>query len=227
VKFVVRYNWDSQENTWTISQGNSILYQGPQYSPLPFSRWTTTFDNFPVGDGFCFTMFDSAGDGMGGWFGRGYFEVYQEIDGVDILLARGDHRFDDSSTICFNVDSTRSTDIVPDNVCRDKIDDNAIQVTDSIAESCWFLNLHASFAYLCEFIDVAMACPETCGICSELESLNCDTDSEGVVALDHGTVSEASCDFLKETQNRFGFACQRTAVALHCPVTCNLDLCID
>lgn len=91
VKFVVRYNWDWWQNSWTINQGSVQLYEGPDYTPRAYSRWTTTFEEFPVGDNFSFTIFDSAENGMGGWFGNGYFEVYQEIDGEDVLLARGDH----------------------------------------------------------------------------------------------------------------------------------------
>ena len=226
VKVVIRYDWAWWQNNWEIRQDNRVLYEGPEHSPGPYATVTTVLDNFPLGRS-CFTMFDNAGNGMGGWFGRGYFEVYQEILGSDIMLARGDHNFDDSSTICFNVESTKATVFSSHGACQDQIGDNLILVTDNTTENCEFLNEQGAFMYLCEFVDVALACPETCGICSNLAVLDCNSDSMGKITLDHGTIGEASCAFLASTQERFGFACERTKVALYCPLTCHLQACLD
>ena len=209
-----------------MDENDKVLYEGPEYTPRSYSRWTTTFDEFPVGK-FSFTMADSGGDGMGGWFGNGYFEVYQEINGDDVLLAKGDHRFKDFKTIFFTVVSSRSADINGEeqqNVCNDE-EGLVVKMNDNTEETCDFLRDNDEFSYLCEWIDVALACPDTCGICPDLESLECGFDKTGDVMIDQETVGEASCAFLADARERFGFACQRTSVALHCPVICDVASC--
>mmetsp|Transcript_11758 Transcript_11758/g.22568 ORF Transcript_11758/g.22568 Transcript_11758/m.22568 type:complete len:532 (+) Transcript_11758:102-1697(+) len=222
IKFVIKYNWDWWQNSWTIKQGDEILYTGPEYTPRSYSRWTTTFDDFPVGS-FSFTMDDSAGNGMGGWFGNGYFRCYQEINGRDVLLAEGDHRFDDSKTIFFTVTDGRDANISEKVDCQDK-EGRVVQVSDDVTETCSYLIDNDEYGYLCEFVDVALACPDTCGICIDLEAIECGTDKGGDVTLDQ-SIGDASCAFLANTEGRFGFACRKTSVALHCPVTCGLEIC--
>lgn len=175
-------------------------------------------------------MFDSEGNGMGGWFGNGYFRVYQERGDGDVLLAEGDHRFEETSTVFFSVACDRSTDI-PDeggkdqdeSTCKDQ-DGLVVKVSDDVDETCWFLSDSDQHGYLCDWIDVALACPATCGICPDLENIECGADKEGDIRLDD-SVGHKSCAYLSDTLGRFGFACQRTDVALHCPVTCGLQTC--
>lgn len=168
-------------------------------------------------------MNDSAGNGMSGWFGNGYFRVYQEINGRDVLLAEGDHRFDESETIYFTVTDGRDTDLSGENSCQDK-DGTVVHVSDESTQPCTYLIENDEEGYLCDFIDVALACPSTCGICDDMDAIECGTDKNGDVSLDE-TIGDASCAFLANTEDRFGFACRKTSVALHCPVTCDLEIC--
>lgn len=117
----------------------------------------------------------------------------------------------------------RSADIPDEVTCQDR-EGLVVNVNDETQEDCWFLVQNDQFGYLCDWIDVALACPVTCGICSSLEAIECGADNVGDVELD-GTVGHASCDFLADTVDRFGFACRRTSVALHCPVTCEIETC--
>jgi hypothetical protein len=161
------------------------------------------------------------------WFGKGYFEVVLDDNGEDIVLARGDHRFDSEKTLFFTVPSGRSAELPPpeESTCQDT-EGLVVQVTDGTAEECWFISENDAYTYLCDWVDVALSCPVTCGICQDLDEVRCDSDSSGAVALDE-TVGEASCSFVEGARDRFGFACERTEVAFHCPVTCHLETCQD
>lgn len=99
-----------------------------------------------------------------------------------------------------------------------------VKVNDDVMETCDFLSEEDEFGYLCDWAGVALACPRTCGICADLENVECTANNAGNVLLDE-TVGEKSCGFLESDQDRLGFACSRTSVALHCPVTCQLATC--
>lgn len=81
--------------------------------------------------------------------------------------------------------------------------------------------------YLCDFIDVALACPKTCGTCDVQTTVTddaCTRDLSGTVDMGD-LLGERDCDWLdqsiREGSNRFvATACWRTNVALHCAATC-------
>ena len=90
----------------------------------------------------------------------GYFEVHAQVGGEDQLLVQGGGTFSYSSVVNFSVPSTTSGD------CEDK--DILIFVDSDVGEeSCDWLGQNMDrYQYLCEFLDVAWACPSTCNACA-------------------------------------------------------------
>ena len=105
VKFVVQYDDEPKETSWTISQRGRVLYTGPvDYTPKAGEKWATEFEEFPAGE-FDFIMRDKAGNGMGSGNVKGFFEILQILkDGTEISLAFGDHDFWYSRRVKFVVD---------------------------------------------------------------------------------------------------------------------------
>ena len=108
--------------------------------------------------------------------------------------------------------------------CRDDVD-GKFKVADRDQDCEWLVDRIHDFGYLCGFVDVAEACPATCGRCEVVSPPSCDDQQATHIELPGAPKDVATCDYLKTNLDRFGFACRRTSIALACPQTCELDSC--
>lgn len=104
---------------------------------------------------------DSFGDGLCCEFGQGRFEI--QIVGPDsdaIVLAEGDAEFSDSKLVQFSVPSTTSND------CEDQNESLLVDSEVGNADCAWLSTNLDRYGYLCQFLDVAAICPQTCDTCA-------------------------------------------------------------
>jgi hypothetical protein len=148
------------------------------YPPGSFSSpglFTETVDLLP-GD-YKINITDSFGDGLCCEFGEGRFEVHALSfpDDEVVLLAEGDGRFTNSIVVAFTVPSPQETEPPvttdppgpPTARCRDQ-NETAFLVEDSGVgdANCAWLGVNCvRYNYLCQFLDVAATCRQTCDAC--------------------------------------------------------------
>lgn len=126
-----------------------------------------------------FKISDSYGDGTCCDYGQGRFEVQALLPDGEELLAEGDGRFTDSIVVEFSVPSALVQDPPttdppvndppvqdpPSGVCGDK--EGAFLVDSEVgnADCAWLSVNLLRYRYLCQFLDVAATCPDTCDAC--------------------------------------------------------------
>jgi hypothetical protein len=214
------YDYWVKETLWTLSQGDNILFYGPDYEPGPYQVWNTSFVEVPAGY-YTFTVYDSACDGLASSLGNGFFKILL-IDGEkEILLAGGDHLFGCSESVDFVVPGTVASYLASE--CKDG-EGTIVDVSDSESKTCnWLADNMDTYDYLCDWQEVSFACPVTCGSCTTIRELPCE-DQLGTVQMD-ATIGEQDCIWLSNNMERYGFVCDRTELAFHCPVTCGTGEC--
>lgn len=221
VRVQVAYDFYVSETTWEIAQdGGVVIYEGPQYEPAAYELWNTSFTEFPIGE-YTFTIYDSACDGLVSAFGNGFFRILL-IDGDDETeLASGGPNFECSQSVSFVVASGNGAK--NGDSCQDS-SGLIVDVSDSVTEDCkWLAENVNEYDHLCDWEDVAFACPVTCGSCEDIAALTC-TDKKGEVEIDV-SVGSRGCEWLSQNMDRYGYACDRTEVAFHCPSTCKTGDC--
>ena len=221
VRVLFAYDFFVDETLWTISQGDNIIYYGPKYQPGPYEAWNTTFEEFPAGD-YTFTVYDSECDGLQSAFGSGSYKILMLNGEDETVLASGDADFDCSRATPFSVSGSGKLEETKIPPCKDG--QGAIEVTDTQTEDCaWLADNMNEFDFLCDWEDIALACPLTCGSCPETAALDC-LDKDEAVYMDI-TVGEKKCSWLADNMNRYGYVCDRSEVAFHCPATCGTASC--
>lgn len=83
------------------------------------------------------------------------------------------------------------------------------------------------YKYLCDFTDVALSCPQTCGTCSSVTASGSCNDMPGAVSLASAPSGLLSCSFLRANIGRFQYACGLASVAFLCPSTCGTNGCVS
>jgi secreted trypsin-like serine protease len=97
----------------------------------------------------------------------------------------------------------------------------AIAINDDTSSTCdWLSENLETYAFLCEFQDVALACPATCNICDAVEEASVCQDQTDAIDIEAAPAGSATCEWLSSNFNRYSYACDRTSVALACPETC-------
>jgi hypothetical protein len=110
---------------------------------------------------------DTYGDGFCCGFGEGRFEIHALLDG-DVLLAEVDGVFADSLLVEFSVPAP-SPSPGPNNGCQDEIGTFLVDSEVGDADCAWLSVNHDRYNYLCQFLDVAVTCPNTCDACEYFE----------------------------------------------------------
>jgi len=93
--------------------------------------------------------------------------------------------------------------------------------------NCATLASTPDLGYLCRYVDVALACPHTCNVCKDQETLieqGCGSNLPGVVNIGD-MVGECTCKWLKLSvagRGHFALLCNYTSVAFHCPASCGI-----
>jgi hypothetical protein len=122
-----------------------------------YGTFTVTEDLVPGDYELQFT--DSYGDGFCCEFGLGHFEIH---DG-DFVLAEGDGLFADSLVVKFSVPSPSNAGTK--NECQDESGTFLVDSEVGEANCTWLDVNHDRYNYLCQFLDVAATCPNTCDAC--------------------------------------------------------------
>jgi hypothetical protein len=123
---------------------------------------------------------DTFGDGLCCEFGEGRIEVRAlSFPGNEVvLLAEGDGRFTDSIVIAFTVPSPQRTDPPvatdppgpPTAGCQDENDKDFLVDSEVGDADCAWLRVNlVRYNYLCQFLDVAATCRQTCEACEYFE----------------------------------------------------------
>jgi hypothetical protein len=89
VRIVVRYSLRPDLTLWAVSQGEEVLYVGPEYIPGPFERWETNFVNATAGT----YTFDIRFGGGTINYGASFEIWYGALNAPShhVLLAHGNH----------------------------------------------------------------------------------------------------------------------------------------
>jgi trypsin len=210
-------SWFLIEKAVAGSQENDqVVLVGPTSNFLPeaFEYWEAPVQMRPGRD-YEFTIEDTWGDGF-----MGYFEISTNGEnGIDNFLAMGPERdFEYSHTVAFTAPTTAEPTTCTDGTNLIYLDSDSDMYGDCDA-------VLSGFSYLCDFVDVALECPVTCGICQDLSPVtedNCEEDQSGLVNMGD-LLGERECEWLKISlaeSERFALTCVRANVALHCPATC-------
>ena len=219
----VFYDQYPEETSWQLYEGcadcdHETINAGPEDTPAPFQTLRTILELRP-GKEYTFMLEDTHGDGF-----DGRFEIYLiRIYGQESLLVSGPAApFEQFVTVSFTVPepyaSTRS-------ICTDST--TTIPLENGVHGDCATISSsRQELGYLCGYMDVALECPYTCGLCTNhvsLQEQGCGTDLPGVVDMGD-VVGERTCEWLKLSvaQDRFGSLCDHTSVAFHCPATCSV-----
>lgn len=126
--------------------------------------------NLVAGQEYILKLRDSYGDGFCCQYGAGSIAVYARAGGIDYELASSDGQFGRRENIRFLVPADIRSAAVIGNTqeaeCSDS-DDEEFHVDDKVGNrTCEWLSLNLDrFDYLCEFVDVAAVCPQTCDAC--------------------------------------------------------------
>jgi hypothetical protein len=87
-------------------------------------------------------------------------------DHEDILLAEGDGLFVDSLLVEFSVPSPSPA---PNTGCQDESGTFLVDSEAGDADCAWLSVNHDRYNYLCQFLHVAVTCPNTCDTCEYFE----------------------------------------------------------
>jgi len=219
----VFYDQYPEETSWQLYEGcadcdHETMNAGPEDTPAPFQTLRTILELHP-GKEYTFMLEDTHGDGF-----DGHFEIYLiRIYGQESLLVSGPAApFEQFVTVSFTVPepyaSTRS-------ICTDST--TTIPLENGVHGNCAKLLSSPELSYLCGYLDVALECPHSCGLCEDLKTLQdeqgCDTDLPGVVHMGD-VLGECTCEWSKlcVAQDHVASLCDCTSVAFHCPASCGV-----
>jgi len=216
-----------QETSWQLYEGcadcddHTFVMAGPDDMPAPFDTLQTTLELHP-GKEYTFILEDLYGDGF-----DGKVAIYLiGSNGQETLLASGPKaHFEHLSTVSFTVPEAYG---LARSLCTDGTGTFPIEV--GVKGDCAVLSSTPELSYLCGYVDVALGCPRTCGVCEEQTTFldkGCGSDSPGIVDMGD-MVGARTCKWLKLSMaqgtsmagSRFASLCNRTSVAFHCPATC-------
>ena len=224
VLFAIDFDYYPEETTWTLVQlatpgsneKDQTISVGPDFWPTEYEHYEMTMQ-LESGKDFALTIDDTYGDGFEGTI------VISEINAASgavtqNLLTGSGSSFEYSLTMTF---STGSGSDGLGNSCEDST--KTFFLESDLYGSCDIVS--SGFQNLCGFIDIALECPVTCGVCDQKEEISdskCGSDNSGRVSMGD-FLGEQSCSWLRESMqgsSRYDFLCLITEVALHCPYTC-------
>jgi hypothetical protein len=152
------------ETSWTITSASdgmvvasrlvgSFLRPGPSIEYIDLDL-----------DDYVFLIEDSAGDGMCCQYGEGSFDMYALVGDGEELLATSDGQFGSSQRLTFTITNPEEEVIIVGD-CQDL---DGTFLADAIAgnKDCTWLGVNMDrYRYLCQFLDVASKCRNTCSAC--------------------------------------------------------------
>jgi hypothetical protein len=89
VRILVRYSLRPDLTLWAVSQGEEVLYVGPEYIPGPFEQWETVFVNATAGTYNFDIRFGGGSINYGAFFEIWYGSL--NAPSHHVLLAHGNH----------------------------------------------------------------------------------------------------------------------------------------
>jgi hypothetical protein len=142
-------------------KGGGVVVSDPKGSFSNNGIFTETV-NLQPGD-YRFKLSDSYGDGICCGYGQGRFEVHALLSDQDQLLAESDGRFTNSISVGFSVPSPQTNQ--SKGGCQDQ--SGTFLVDSEVKDAgCEWLGVNLGrYSYLCQFLDVAATCPDTCDAC--------------------------------------------------------------
>ena len=220
------------------------MASGPSFVP---GRYETVEEVIELtrGTTYTFTLSDSYGDGFDGTFAligldkNGNEEVYlegpegffQSVYSVDFVVPGAEPSVPEEPEEPPQEEPEDPPAEAPhtpeEPFCQDSGGD--LYLEQDIYGDCNQLSeLFDVLGYLCNFVDVAVACPQTCNACqyqSVVAEENCAMDAPGEVDMGD-LIGEQTCEWLQQSltegSSRFAAtACWRTNVAFHCAATCD------
>jgi trypsin len=217
-RFEIQFDTWPEETSWVLVEHgingdeDRTILEGPEFFANAEERWEATFP-MKSDHEYTFTLTDSVGDGFDGSF------VINSItsDGSEQNLLMGpDSTFEYTYEANFSASGPR-------NPCNDS--SKIFYLEGEVYGSCNVLE--GSFEYLCNFADVALACPLSCRVCSAQKVVTeqeCAEDRPGMVHMGE-FFGNRDCAWLQQGRERASLRvssiCDLTDVAFHCPLTCN------
>jgi hypothetical protein len=145
----------------TSDTGNTVVNLPPGSFSIQNQLFTQTFNL--VSGNYQLEITDTYGDGL--CCGNSLFEVYALLpDGEDQLLVEGDGTFTYSKLVEFTVPSLRSS-----GTCQDQSGTFLVDSEVGNADCDWLGTNLDRYNHLCQFLDVAFTCPNTCDACEYFE----------------------------------------------------------
>jgi V8-like Glu-specific endopeptidase len=185
----IKYDRFPAETAWRLESANGevIIGVGAGIVTRSFAYYEASIPLVPGGD-YVLILEDTYRDGFCCNYGRGYIRVVSVTDSntsnlEEVLLFQ--ETFEDTKTVSFSIPETReaATRTGGDTVIRNKrmkrpstalplcmdVPGVTFDVEAIGSKTCaWLFFNIVEFEYLCQFEDVAVACPGTCNICSSL-----------------------------------------------------------
>jgi hypothetical protein len=166
---------DYPEEVGIVVTDDACEFNVVNYPPGSFSSpgdlFRETVDLIP-GD-YKIIITDSFGDGICCEWGEGRFEVHALFpDNEMVLLAEGEGRFTDSIVVAFTVPSPPETEPPGPSTAGCQDQEDATFLVDSEvgdADCAWLGDNLVRYNYLCQFLDVAATCRQTCDACEYFE----------------------------------------------------------
>jgi len=157
-----------EETSWKLfdSNGNAIEEVKEYTYTQPGTLYSKSVQ-VDRGENYEFEIYDYYGDGNCCGYGNGSYEV--RVDG-EVVGSGGN--FGGMDLVSFSVSSSARSNSDPSSECEDSLDLISIDATVGEESCAWLADNIGHYNYLCQFLDVAVACPVTCDACEVVQMQN-------------------------------------------------------